>query len=831
MTSIGKVYWAALLVNLFAVSSAMAAVSHPNILLNSEELAAIRSKVAAGVQPWKDAYDRMISQANAALALPNMSVTFGGSNSCGANNIFCTGEFYAGGSDRYDWENGAKPIGIGVRDLGMAYAFTGDARYADKLIQLVRVWAIDPVTGMQPVFGNSQARMDLYGTMTGLIYGVDLAWNYPGWNQEDKDAFMAWVQAFGENAMAFSPSPNNFENWRNAFVSIAGAFTGDQALLNFAFQSFRDAIPNQIHWTGRMNQEYERTNGWGGLGYSLYAIHAMLLAAEVARHHGVDLYNYNYTYTVNGETYRKGLKVALDFHAPYARDPSSWPYGVGTQSVGALSGVGIYELAYSKWQDPAYLGVINQWGRPMSMNMWALGIVTLTHGDRFDLALAPTAPNVIAHPSSVTVEEGEDALFTVVSTGSGPLSYQWLRDGRAIAGATNANFTVVSAGIADNGSVFSCEISNSLGSVTSDDAVLTVLADVNPPTLVSVVANSISDVDIVFSEAVSAGSAQDASNYTLDQGVSVSSARLDNDGYTVHLSVSPLAEDMLYTVRVSNVQDLARNPNAIDAQSSLSFTFRTADDFEDGDPDGWTPLNASNWSVVEDEGDMAYFLNNSSFSSGGGGRLGEYSLLAGSYADFTLSVQARLGDDIGRNRFADYAIVFGYQDENNYYYAMLNNEQAATQLFKVVDGNRVELATASGDWLNDNAYHRIDVRRSGSAISVDFDGTTILSASDSSLGRGQVGVGSFNDSAYFDDISVVAGEGSAGGGSAAEGNAAEGNAAEGRASGEPPDVGGGGFFSPVAALVLLLVGCQARWYPRQTAIQMEKTRHLPQRAR
>jgi len=48
------------------------------------------------------------------------------------------------------------------------------------------------------------------------------------------------------------------------------------------------------------------------------------------------------------------------------------------------------------------------------------------------------------------------------------------------------------------------------------------------------------------------------------------------------------------------------------------------------------------------------------------------------------------------------------------------------------------------------------VTRTGSAISVRFDGNIILSADDSSLGAGKVGVGSFNDSAYFDDVSMVA---------------------------------------------------------------------------
>ncbi|HHI92021.1 MAG TPA: hypothetical protein ENK04_00690 [Gammaproteobacteria bacterium] len=776
----GKTLLAALLVNMFLAGGvAVAAVQHPNILINADELNAIKAKVAVGAQPWKSAYDKMISQANSALNLSNMSVTFGGKNQCGNVNVYCTDPFY-NGSDRVDFDTGARLIGAGVRDLGMAYAFSGEARYADKLIELIRVWALDATTAMQPTFANHQARIDLYPTMTGLIYGADLAWNYPGWSQSDKDAFKAWVDAFGQNAMQLSQDPNNFENWKVAFISIAGAFTGDQTLLNFAFQRFRDVIPSQIGSRGTMEEEKGRTSGWGGIGYSMFALHAMSLAAEVARHHGVDLYNY----TSDGN---KGLKLALDYHAPYLLNLSAWPFGKGTQPLNASHGIGIYELAYSVWQDPAYLNVVNRWGRPMGMNIWALGVVTLTHANRFDLSVGATAPSIVAQPAAVTVTEGDDASFSVVSTGSGSLAYQWFRDGNSIAGATGASHTVPGVSSSDNGSVYSCEVSNSLGSINSSGAMLTVLSDSVAPTLVSVLTVSDTRVDITFSEPVSASSAENIANYQIDLGVAVTSASLGADDSTVSLTVSQLAVDTTYTVLVSNVQDIAQNPNTITAQSSLNFTYRTADGFEDGNADGWNSLVDSNWSVVMDEGDMAYYLNTTNFGSPGGGRLGEYSLLPADYADFTFTAQAKLGDDVASSALADYAVIFGFQDSDNYYYMLFNNDQDSTQLFKVIGGNRTPLATADSDWLSDNAYHSIEISRAGSAISVRFDGNVLLSANDNSLGAGKVGVGSFNDSAYFDDVSVTdvvaSGGGSTGGGSTGGGSTGGGSTGGGSTGG------------------------------------------------
>jgi len=184
------------------------------------------------------------------------------------------------------------------------------------------------------------------------------------------------------------------------------------------------------------------------------------------------------------------------------------------------------------------------------------------------------------------------------------------------------------------------------------------------------------------------------------------------------------------------------------------FTYVSIEGFADGDAVGWEPLTASRWSVVMDEGDYAYFLNTTEYPSLSGDRLGEYSLLPGNYGDFTMTLQARLGDAVGSNAQADFAIVFGYQDANNYFYMMFNNSAAYTALFKVVNGVRQQIAIAGQDWVTDNLYHAVEISRNGDEVTILFDGATVLTAMDSAFPTGRLGVGSFNDSAYFDDISV-----------------------------------------------------------------------------
>lgn len=87
------------------------------------------------------------------------------------------------------------------------------------------------------------------------------------------------------------------------------------------------------------------------------------------------------------------------------------------------------------------------------------------------VSLAP--PTITTNPTSMAVDEGADAAFTVVAAGS-QLAYQWQRNGVAIAGATSATLTVPSVAYADAGALFRCVVTNPAGSVTSTAATLSV---------------------------------------------------------------------------------------------------------------------------------------------------------------------------------------------------------------------------------------------------------------------------------------------------------------------------------------------------------------------
>ena len=85
-----------------------------------------------------------------------------------------------------------------------------------------------------------------------------------------------------------------------------------------------------------------------------------------------------------------------------------------------------------------------------------------------------TFPTITAQPANQTVTVGQTATFSVVAAGSAPLSYQWQKNATNISGATSASYTTPATTSSDNGATFRVIVSNSLGSVTSNPATLTV---------------------------------------------------------------------------------------------------------------------------------------------------------------------------------------------------------------------------------------------------------------------------------------------------------------------------------------------------------------------
>jgi len=94
------------------------------------------------------------------------------------------------------------------------------------------------------------------------------------------------------------------------------------------------------------------------------------------------------------------------------------------------------------------------------------------------LTITSSPPVVVTQPTNQTAVAGGTAAFSVTATGSTPLSFQWNFNGTNITGANNATLTLSNVQLTNAGN-YAVTVTNLYGSVTSSNAVLTVL--VAPP--------------------------------------------------------------------------------------------------------------------------------------------------------------------------------------------------------------------------------------------------------------------------------------------------------------------------------------------------------------
>ncbi|HYO07770.1 MAG TPA: PA14 domain-containing protein, partial [Tepidisphaeraceae bacterium] len=122
--------------------------------------------------------------------------------------------------------------------------------------------------------------------------------------------------------------------------------------------------------------------------------------------------------------------------------------------------------------------------------------------------------------------------------------------------------------------------------------------------------------------------------------------------------------------------------------------------------------------------------------------------------DFVLTVDAQ--PFAASAPWANAAVIFGYQDANNYYFFSSNqsNDGATNGIFRVVNGTSTELADASAT-ITAGATYQLRVERSGSDIRAYRNGALIASASDATFTSGQVGVGTRQFQASFDNLVVT----------------------------------------------------------------------------
>jgi hypothetical protein len=186
-------------------------------------------------------------------------------------------------------------------------------------------------------------------------------------------------------------------------------------------------------------------------------------------------------------------------------------------------------------------------------------------------------------------------------------------------------------------------------------------------------------------------------------------------------------------------------------------------DFESGRAEGWRPNDPARWSVVPMGGNLVYALT----APGEQGKVRaptSWSLWSDhAVTSFEFAGRLQCGADPAIPQ-RDMCVIFGFQDETHFYYAhFAASSDDFHNIIAVVNGAdrariNLEPAGSSAARLTDKNWHAFKVTFDAASGDIkaylDDMAVPVLTARDRTFARGLVGVGSFDDTGFFDDLTL-----------------------------------------------------------------------------
>ncbi|MDE1250695.1 alginate lyase family protein [Vibrio aestuarianus] len=217
-----------------------------------------------------------------------------------------------------------------VVNLGLAYYFTDDERYALKAITQLNAWFVNPETMMNPHLEHAQAIPGIVdGRGIGIIESRLLIPVLDSINilkgkmeQEQYDAIIKWFDEFNTWLLTSNHGfeednwHNNHGTWYDAQVVAFSMFVGknDIAKKRLRITQMR-RIGGQFDSEGKQHGELERTRPWH---YSNFNLEAYNYLGHFGQRLNVDVWNY--------EVDKHSLENGYRFIANYINENNEWPY-------------------------------------------------------------------------------------------------------------------------------------------------------------------------------------------------------------------------------------------------------------------------------------------------------------------------------------------------------------------------------------------------------------------------------------------------------------------------------------------------------------------------
>ncbi|MBF9223864.1 alginate lyase family protein [Hymenobacter ruricola] len=348
------------------------------ILLDPAALAAYKAAAKAGHQPEAAQVQQVLKEANAALKhAPYTIVTKPQTPPSGDKHDYIS-------QAPYWWPDPAKPDGkpyiqkdglrnpesaamkdsdnlsklcADVKELGLAYYFTADEKYAKQAATLLQVFFLNPATRMNPNLNFGQG---IPGINTGRNFGIIETRNLveipealalmSGSASVDAglvDGLKTWFKAYNTwlttspIALPEGEAKNNHGTFYDTQVVDFALFTGDQALAKSTLQKQTwPRVPVQFAPDGSQPLELARTRPWNYTSMNLQGWQRLALLAQRV---GLDLWHYR---TPDG----RGLRPAVEWFRPYLLKQKQMEKADAAGTSNALA-LNVYEQASRAYPD------------------------------------------------------------------------------------------------------------------------------------------------------------------------------------------------------------------------------------------------------------------------------------------------------------------------------------------------------------------------------------------------------------------------------------------------------------------------------------------------
>ncbi|MGA2244214.1 MAG: hypothetical protein ABSH48_04355 [Verrucomicrobiota bacterium] len=340
------------------------ASGHPCTLWDNQDVAAYRASLSTD-PGLKAAFEELQAWGNKRVAEP-LNVPAHQLAADGTWNFPAFKRGYQDAAGKWNWEwdfNGTlQQRAADVSNLGMLYALTGDAKWAD--------FARQTLLALADAYGHGQGspipdphgydHFEAYGFDGGDIglflakacHGYDLIYNLPTLSAEDRTHIERdLIRPLAEHLKKFSFMYSSHGRWGMVCLYglfVAGVTLNDQAAVDLALYG-PGGTKDQL--TGGFMDCFKPAclrDGvvWGAdtkLEEQMAAVCVLTTVAEVMWHHGVDLYSYQDT--AIKKSYDAALEPAANGEVP---------------QLLALPGIDAYQYVFRRYQEPRYLPVVSK---------------------------------------------------------------------------------------------------------------------------------------------------------------------------------------------------------------------------------------------------------------------------------------------------------------------------------------------------------------------------------------------------------------------------------------------------------------------------------------